>query len=94
MLWVVVRISYVYTPGHRWWQSFLLVRRFILVVCSLVGRAYADSIPIPTIGGGQGRMDWRALPFFVLVLYVLIQASQQPYALHEVRTRGRTRHTV
>ena len=73
----MVRISYVYDERHRWWQSFLLVRRFVLVGCSLIGRSYADSIPF----GEHARMDWRALPFFVLVMYVLIQASQQPYSL-------------
>jgi hypothetical protein len=74
----MVRMSYVFDEQHRGWNAFLLVRRFILVACSLIGHTYMDRIPV-----GDGRMDWRVMPFLVLVSYVMIQAWQNPFAIKE-----------
>lgn len=74
----MVRVAHIFTPEHRGWMAYLLLRRVALVACWQLGSSYGGSIPVPGTQGG--KIDWRVLPFFVVALSVLAQAWKKPFA--------------
>ena len=75
----MARVAYIFREEHRPWGAMLLVRKLVFSTCFLIGQSFAGSIPVPTFLGG-GQFDWRVLPFFAIVIYVLAQAQAHPYA--------------
>ena len=73
----MVRVAYIFQPSHRWWMAFLLLRRFFMVLFYLLGQTYGGLVPVPGTGGGH--VEWRTFPFFMLILYVLVQSWNAPF---------------
>jgi hypothetical protein len=61
-------------------MAFLLLRRFLVVACYLIGQNYAGRLPLRLIGYDGAEVDWRVLPFFMFCFYVLAQAWSSPFA--------------
>lgn len=74
----MARVAYIFTSKHRGWMAYLMLRRVALVAVFQIGSMHGGTLSVPGTRGGQ--IDWRVLPFFVVAIFVLLQAWERPFA--------------
>jgi hypothetical protein len=62
---------------HQGWMALLLWRRAVLVVAFVLAQKTGGQI---WLGSGYG-VDFRVVPFVLLVVYVIVQAHMKPFLL-------------
>ena len=55
-----------------------MLRRVVLVAVFQIGSMHGGFLHVPGTRGGQ--VDWRVLPFFVVAIFVLLQAWERPFS--------------
>eukprot|EP01052_Picozoa_sp_SAG31_P012178 SAG31_NODE_705_length_12695_cov_3.147007_16_plen_343_part_00 len=71
------RVSFVFNREHHGWMAILLWRRALVVYAYILARSWGGEFYLHS---GQS-FDYRAMPFVLLLCYVIAQAHCQPFAL-------------
>ena len=71
------RVSNIFDGTHRYWMAMMMARRAILVLVYISTQSFGGML---FLGSGQS-LDFRFLPFMILVIYVGLQAHAKPFIL-------------
>lgn len=76
------RVTNIFNADNKGWMAMLLWRRALLVFCYTASSASGGKLYLPS---GFG-VDYRLLPFLLIVLYVILQAHSKPFGLQSDNT--------
>ena len=71
------RVTNIFRLNNKGWMAMLLWRRALLVFCFTASSASGGKLYLPS---GLG-VDYRLLPFLLIVIYVILQAHSKPFGL-------------
>jgi hypothetical protein len=76
------RVTNIFNTDNKGWMAMLLWRRALLVFCYTASSASGGKLYLPS---GLG-VDYRLLPFVLILVYVILQAHSKPFGLESDNT--------